>query len=394
MYIEEEKRGEFENGEVEMGGVVEKSSPADKVVCSSGSSGKNAIVVLDVRRVMVGVGARALFYPTLLYNVVRNKIQVEFRWWDWIDEFVLLGAVPFPSDVKRLKELGVSGVVTLNEPYETLVPTSLYEAHGIRHLVLPTRDYLFAPSLNNICQAVEFIHENASNGQSTYVHCKAGRGRSTTIVLCYLVKYKQMTPNDAYNYVKSIRPRVLLASTQRQAVQDFYHIMVEKTYSSNPLTSMISLSSRFLARRNLLAFDDGAVVVITETDLNGYDSSLDARVAGSEIWADLNLVYKVRVAGGAALARLSCMWLRCHTDQKILNQKQTAKSKQLESNGTSIVATSHNDVADSKNLNFCKLGCAFSTCSALSTKHQPNGGKMDDCVGSCSRMCTKNYSIP
>ncbi|CAN4098363.1 unnamed protein product [Withania somnifera] len=64
-------------------------------------------------------------------------------------------------------------------------------------------------------------------------------------------------------------------------------------------------------------------------------------------------------------------------------------------NSSSIVATSsNNDVADSKNLNFCKLGCAFSTCSALSTKRQPNGGKMDDCVGSCSRMCTKNYSSP
>ncbi|KAJ8560700.1 hypothetical protein K7X08_022560 [Anisodus acutangulus] len=65
-------------------------------------------------------------------------------------------------------------------------------------------------------------------------------------------------------------------------------------------------------------------------------------------------------------------------------------------NSTSI-ASSKNDVsrqADSKNLNFCKLGCAFSTCSALSTKHQPNGGKVDDCVGSCSRMCTKNYSSP
>jgi len=120
-------------------------------------------------------------------------------------------------------------------------------------------------------------------------------------------------------------------STNNQAVQDFYHIMVKKTHSSNPLTSMISLNSRFLARRNLLAFDDGAVVVITETDLDGYDSSLNSRVAGSEIWADLNLVYRVRVAGGAALARLSCMWLSCHTDQKILNQKPTAKSKQLES---------------------------------------------------------------
>ena len=41
-------------------------------------------------------------------------------------QFLLLGAVPFPKDVPRLKELGVGGVITLNEPYETLVPSSLY----------------------------------------------------------------------------------------------------------------------------------------------------------------------------------------------------------------------------------------------------------------------------
>lgn len=41
-------------------------------------------------------------------------------------QFLLLGAVPFPKDVPRLKRLGVGGVITLNEPYETLVPSSLY----------------------------------------------------------------------------------------------------------------------------------------------------------------------------------------------------------------------------------------------------------------------------
>lgn len=38
------------------------------------------------KRAVVGAGARALFYPTLLYNVVRNKLQPEFRWWDQIDQ--------------------------------------------------------------------------------------------------------------------------------------------------------------------------------------------------------------------------------------------------------------------------------------------------------------------
>ncbi|KAI4989522.1 hypothetical protein ZWY2020_036839 [Hordeum vulgare] len=76
---------------------------------------------------------------------------------------ILLGAVPFPSDVPRLKQLGVQGVVTLNEPYETLVPMSLYQAHGIYHLVIATTDYRFAPSLEDICQAIDFIHRLCSD---------------------------------------------------------------------------------------------------------------------------------------------------------------------------------------------------------------------------------------
>ncbi|CAI0425677.1 unnamed protein product [Linum tenue] len=84
------------------------------------------IVRVDAKRALVGVGARILFYPTLFYNVFRNKIQAEFRWWDEVDQYLLLGAVPFPKDVPRLKKLGVGGVITLNEPYETLVPSALY----------------------------------------------------------------------------------------------------------------------------------------------------------------------------------------------------------------------------------------------------------------------------
>ncbi|CAL9079734.1 unnamed protein product [Musa textilis] len=64
-------------------------------------------------------------------------IEPEFHWWDQVDEFLLLGAVPFPTDVPRLKQLGVHGVITLNEPYETLVPALLYLAHGIEHMLIP-----------------------------------------------------------------------------------------------------------------------------------------------------------------------------------------------------------------------------------------------------------------
>ncbi|KAG9140106.1 hypothetical protein Leryth_021133 [Lithospermum erythrorhizon] len=200
---------------------------------------KLVVVKVDAKRALVGAGARILFYPTLLYNVLRNKIEAEFRWWDQVDQFILLGAVPFPKDVPRLKELGVGGVITLNEPYETLVPSSLYRAHGIDHLVIPTRDYLFAPSFVDINQAVDFIH--------------TGRGRSTTIVLCYLVEYKHMTPADALEYVRSRRPRVLLAPSQWKAVQEY---MQWRAGSAQLSTSVDA-------------------VLITKEDLEGYHSSCD-----------------------------------------------------------------------------------------------------------------------
>ncbi|XWS32419.1 hypothetical protein CRYUN_Cryun23aG0157900 [Craigia yunnanensis] len=298
MYIEELKEGEQQN--------------QDK----SQSCGES-LVVWDAKRVLVGAGARALFYPTLLYNVVRNKIQPEFRWWDRVDEFILLGAVPFPDDVPLLKDLGVSGVVTLNEPYETLVPTSLYHAHYIDHLVIPTRDYLFAPSFADICQAVDFMHENASLGKTTYVHCKAGRGRSTTIVLCYLVEHKHMTPDAAYEYVRSIRPRVLLAPAQQQAVQDYYlHKVKNNGIPGNSCCMIVKKTLVLPAKQDTAAFDDGSVVVVTESDLDGYDASFDAGLSAKEMLGEGSLAGRFQFATQVTIARLSCLWLRCHADQK------------------------------------------------------------------------------
>ncbi|KAJ0594945.1 putative phosphoric monoester hydrolase [Helianthus annuus] len=362
---------------------------------SGESCGGGAVVVSDAKRVLVGAGARALFYPTLLYNVVRNKIQTEFRWWDRVDQFVLLGAVPFPTDVLHLKELGVCGVVTLNESYETLVPTSLYhahgidhlviptrdylfapsnddickavkfihenasvgkatyvhckagrgrsttivlcylawvmsaldfiksddtsDAHGIDHLVIPTRDYLFAPSNDDICKAVKFIHENASVGKATYVHCKAGRGRSTTIVLCYLVKHKQMTPDAAYEYVKSIRPRVRLASSQWQAVQDYYYL------------------DRVKKQPNFEPFDDAAVVLVAESDLEGYQESFDSGLTRNRnILAELSLICRAQFASQATVARLSCLWLGCNDAGRKMGSKEFVSSEQMADVGINI----------------------------------------------------------
>ncbi|KAH0889521.1 hypothetical protein HID58_051950 [Brassica napus] len=312
MYIEEVIEKEERS-------VEEVSNVADgdeEIVVSRGN-----VIVLTTKMALVGVGARALFYPTLVYNVVRNKVEAEFHWWDRVAQFILLGAVPFQSDVPRLKELGVCGVITLNEPYETLVPSSLYKSYCIDHLVIATRDYCFAPSMEAICQAVDFIHRNASLGKTTYVHCKAGRGRSTTVVICYLVQHKHMTPEAAYDYVKSIRPRVKLATTQWKAVLEYYHVKVLNTQSSLPdaTSALISRNMKQVCSGNVVVFDDGSMVLVTHSDVEGYDER-SMNVAGNELWAaaaDISMVYRVKVVGQAALARISCLWLGLRENHKL-----------------------------------------------------------------------------
>ncbi|KAI3742566.1 hypothetical protein L1987_60252 [Smallanthus sonchifolius] len=104
--------------------------------------------------------------------------------------------------------------------------------------------------------------------QATYAHLKAGRGHSSTIVIWYL--HRHMHPDVAYAYVRSIRPRVLLASAQRQAVEELIYLKVKKMqFSSNiwlggssQSCSMICRPLRFYqATEDVFTFDDGEVCI-------------------------------------------------------------------------------------------------------------------------------------
>ena len=48
--------------------------------------------------------ARVTFYPTLLYNVAMEKITTR-RWYDRIDETVILGALPFRGMTQQVDKL-------------------------------------------------------------------------------------------------------------------------------------------------------------------------------------------------------------------------------------------------------------------------------------------------
>ena len=127
--------------------------------------------------------ARVTFLPTLAYNVAMERVSSR-RWWDRIDDKVILGALPFRSEYtkKMIEEQNIKGVVSMNEDYELALfshQTEAWAKMGVDFLQLSTTDIFSAPSQDKLARGVEFIDKVTSEhkGSSVYVHCKAGRTR-------------------------------------------------------------------------------------------------------------------------------------------------------------------------------------------------------------------------
>ncbi|XP_017789937.1 PREDICTED: phosphatidylglycerophosphatase and protein-tyrosine phosphatase 1 [Habropoda laboriosa] len=162
--------------------------------------------------------ARLTFYPTLFYNVLMEKISSR-NWYDRIDETVILGALPFRNMTKQEWQRN-------NVEFLQLSVIDIFQTPSQEKLKLGVN---FMNKFRNISTALNssVIDSKISQYGSVYVHCKAGRTRSATLVGCYLMMKNRWTPEEAVAYMKQKRPHILLHTQQWHALRLFYQNNVE-----------------------------------------------------------------------------------------------------------------------------------------------------------------------
>ncbi|XP_065209691.1 dual specificity protein phosphatase 10-like isoform X3 [Planococcus citri] len=114
--------------------------------------------------------------------------------------YLYLGNAKDAADLSLLQRLGITRVLNVTSQ----IP-GYHEQSGITYKQLPANDSGHQNLKQYFEQAFEFIEEARKSNNSVLVHCQAGISRSPTIVIAYVMKYRQLSMIEAYKLVKSTR---------------------------------------------------------------------------------------------------------------------------------------------------------------------------------------------
>ncbi|CAH1800051.1 unnamed protein product [Owenia fusiformis] len=113
------------------------------------------------------------------------------------DTLYLSSAMPVKPD--KLKQLGITFVVnaTTNVPPLRVSTIETYKIH--------IDDVPGARLSTYFDSCADKIKQVTSQGRKVLVHCNAGISRSTSLILAYLMKHRNMTLKQAHSHVKQQR---------------------------------------------------------------------------------------------------------------------------------------------------------------------------------------------
>ena len=88
------------------------------------------------------------------------------------------------------------------------IPNHFQSLEGFMYKQIAVEDNLDVDMTQHLTGAFQFIEEAKACGEKVLVHCHAGRSRSVTIILAYLMKYYTHTLESALEYVKERKPDI------------------------------------------------------------------------------------------------------------------------------------------------------------------------------------------
>ena len=158
-------------------------------------------------------------FPIVYYKWITNFGKSSFDYSNITDNIIISGEY-VENDFFTIQKLGVKCVIDMRS--ENSFDKSLFESIGINYFNIPVDNY-YAPELDQIDNAIEYINSNISVDSKILIHCKEGVGRSSLIIIAYLVT----TGLDLFESIKLVQSNrwgANLNNIQFQKLKKWYEI--------------------------------------------------------------------------------------------------------------------------------------------------------------------------
>lgn len=135
-----------------------------------------------------------------------------------------LGGTPRPgifkglaSDASALKRLGIKFLVTLNENWSA--PVDELAEYGIESHQVRIPD-MCAPSCEQALDMCQIVDERLQNDEACAYHCRAGRGRTGTMLAAQMIYYGY-SANDALTLLRQKNAKWIESEEQHEFIYTF-----------------------------------------------------------------------------------------------------------------------------------------------------------------------------
>ena len=117
---------------------------------------------------------------------------------------------------------GIYGPSISKYKFDFIVNLGAHEhENSVENITINLSDYPDVKIKDYFDTTTSVIHEQLEKNKNVYVHCHAGVSRSTTMIIAYLMKYKNMSLESALMLCRKKRPMVNPNSGFMEQLRDY-----------------------------------------------------------------------------------------------------------------------------------------------------------------------------
>ncbi|XP_072387256.1 dual specificity protein phosphatase 23-like [Diabrotica undecimpunctata] len=141
----------------------------------------------------------------------------------WVSENQLacMACPPSVANLKYLYSEGIYHLISLSE--ETLPPIN--KQSSIEWTIIPIEEFE-APLLDDIIKFIDICSNCLLQNKALGVHCRQGRGRTGVMAACFLIKFRNLSPDRAIVNIRLQRPGSIETYEQERAVFKYYDYLL------------------------------------------------------------------------------------------------------------------------------------------------------------------------